>query len=95
MSAERSPKSDEVQISSTAGTSYTTEAPVANKSGITELELRLREVLVKWLRWNEAYEQATNQLFLAGASPAQVEDFMDSMDQLRREAVALSHALLD
>ena len=69
---------------------------VANSApGMADSELRFREALVLWLRWNEAYEQATSHLFAAGQSAEKIEDFMDSMDQLRREAISLSHRLLD
>src|SRR3990172_5559464 len=55
-------------------------------SGMADLELHFREALVLWLRWNEAYEKATTHLFAAGQSAEKLEDFMDSMDQLRRQA---------
>ena len=64
-------------------------------SGIGDGEIRFREALVMWLRWNEAYEHATKHLFAAGQDSARLEDFMDSLDQLRREAISLSHSLLD
>ena len=63
--------------------------------GMSDSELRFREALTLWLRWNEAYEQATLHLFSAGPSPEKIEDFMDSLDQLRRQAISLSHNLLD
>ena len=63
--------------------------------GTGDTELRIREALTLWLRWNEAYEQATSRLFAAGQSAEKIEDFMDSLDQLRREAISLSHSLLD
>jgi hypothetical protein len=64
-------------------------------SGIGDAEVKFREALIMWLRWNEAYEHATSHLFVAGESSAKLEDFMDSLDQLRREAISLSQALLD
>ena len=74
------------------------EASVSNNGtrlGTGDVELRIREALTLWLRWNEAYEQATSHLFAAGQSAEKIEEFMDSMDQLRREAISLSHSLLD
>lgn len=67
----------------------------AEQPGMSDSELRLREALVLWVRWNEAYERAAGQLFSAGGDPAQVEAFMDQIDELRRRAVELSHELLD
>ena len=79
--------------------SSTTSAPSVSNSdprlGMSDAELRFREAITLWLRWNEAYEQATMHLFSAGSSAEKVEDFMDSMDQLRRQAICLSHDLLD
>ena len=71
-------------------------SPTSNTvAGMADSEVRFREALVLWLRWNEAYEKATNHLFAAGQSPEKIEDYMDSMDQLRHEAISLSHDLLD
>jgi hypothetical protein len=55
----------------------------------------MREALVLWLRWNTAYEQASERLFEAGQSPEKIEDLMDWLDQLRREAIQASRDLLD
>jgi len=63
--------------------------------GVTDLQLQWREALVLWLRWNQAYEHVTEQMFQAGQNPAQLQDIMDQMDDLRREAVAQSQQLLD
>jgi hypothetical protein len=60
-----------------------------------QLELQMREALVLWLRWNTAYEQASERLFEAGQSPEKIEDLMDWLDQLRREAIQASRDLLD
>ena len=62
--------------------------------GGAEQDLRYREALELWLRWNEAHEQAVAQLFSADLSPQQIEDFLDSIDQLRREAITMSRLLL-
>lgn len=63
--------------------------------GVTDLQLRWREALVLWLRWNQAYEHATERMFQSGHSPAQLQEMMDQMDDLRREAVEQSQQLLD
>jgi hypothetical protein len=54
-----------------------------------------RAALRLWLRWNEAYELATAQLFSSGQSAETLELYMDTMDRLRRDAVSQSHELLD
>lgn len=51
---------------------------------------QLREALSVWLRWNAAFEQSTQRMFEAGESPMKIEDYMDWLDQLRREAIELS-----
>lgn len=48
-----------------------------------------------WLRWNEAYERATAQMFYPGQNAQDIEAFMDNMDGLRFSAESLSHELLD
>lgn len=63
--------------------------------GITDLQLQWREALVLWLRWNQAYEHVTEQMFQAGQDPARLQEMMDRMDDLRREAIAQSQQLLD
>jgi hypothetical protein len=73
----------------------TGSAAIGFESGISDLEVRFRKALVLWLRWNEAYERATAQLFSTGQSAKQIEAFMDQMDKLRHAAISLSHKLLD
>lgn len=63
--------------------------------GVTDLQLQWREALVLWLRWNQAYEHVTEQMFQAAQDPARLQQLMDQMDDLRREAVAQSQQLLD
>jgi hypothetical protein len=56
-----------------------------------DLELeQLREAVAVWLRWNAGFEQSTQRMFEAGESPMKIEDYMDWLDQLRREAIELS-----
>jgi hypothetical protein len=69
--------------------------PAPGGEGISDLQLRWREALVLWLRWNQAYEHVAEQMLQAGHDPARLEQLMDQMDELRREAVAQSHQLLD
>lgn len=85
-----------MQAVSLVSASPTSDGRTTNTApGMADLELRFREALVLWLRWNEAFEKATTHLFAAGQSAEKLEDFMDSMDQLRREAISVSHDLLD
>lgn len=63
--------------------------------GVTDLQLRWREALLLWLRWNQAYEHITERMFQPGHSSAQLQEMMDQMDDLRREAIEQSQQLLD
>lgn len=63
--------------------------------GVTDLQLQWREALLLWLRWNQAYEHVTERMFQAGQNPAQLQELMDQMDELRREAINQSRQLLD
>jgi hypothetical protein len=64
-------------------------------AGITEQQLRWREALVLWLRWNEAYEHVTARMYQPGQDAQQLELLMDQMDQIRSQAIRLSQELLD
>lgn len=54
-----------------------------------------REVVQLWLQWNTAYEQITERLYQHGRDPRRIEDLMDQMDQVRRQAVRQSRELVD
>lgn len=62
--------------------------------GISDSQLRWREALVLWLRWNQVYERVTEQMFAIGDDPARLQTLMDEADGLRRQAIALSQELL-
>lgn len=47
-----------------------------------------------WLRWNDAYERLTAQMFDARQDQARLESLLDSLDRLRQEAIAASRKLL-
>lgn len=55
---------------------------------------RVRQALTLWLRWNAAYEQTTARMFQPGASIDSLQQIMDEMDALRRQAVELSRELI-
>jgi hypothetical protein len=59
------------------------------------VEIRCREALRLWLRWNEAYEHVTSVMCQEAQRQEQLQLLMDRMDQLRREAIAISQELLD
>ncbi len=62
--------------------------------GVSDSQLRWREALVLWLRWNQVYERVTEQMFAIGDDPARLQALMDEADGLRRQAIALSQELL-
>ena len=51
--------------------------------------------LIAWLRWNDAYERVTAEMYKAGTNQRQLQDLMDQLDRLRREAISLSRKLVD
>lgn len=51
-------------------------------------------VLTLWLEWNEADEQLTEKLFIAGSDLHRIEAIMDQADRLRIRATELSRQLL-
>jgi len=67
----------------------------SKESVITDRELAFRDALIMWLRWNEAHERVTAQLFGENQSQEQLEMTLDQIDQLRAEAIRLSRDLLD
>lgn len=48
-----------------------------------------------WLRWSEAYDQVTSKMFDARQDQEQLESLLDSLDQLRQQALAASRKLLE
>ena len=54
-----------------------------------------QEVLRLWLSWNAAYEKASEKCFGDPENPLAMEEFMDQMDRVRCQAIALSQELLD
>ena len=53
-----------------------------------------REALRLWLRWNQAHDQITRALFENGKPSQKLEDVMDQLDSMRKQAVALSEDLI-
>jgi len=61
----------------------------------TSFEVRCREVLAMWLRWDEASQQITERMFNERSNPDKLQALLDDLDRLRREAVTASQQLLD
>ena len=55
--------------------------------------LDYREVLKMWLRWNEAFDMATSEMFRS-SSQNEVENELDRVDRLRAAAKEMSLQLL-
>lgn len=58
-------------------------------------DVRARELLERWLRWNEAYQQVTEQMFRQRENPEKLHDLLDDLDRLRSEVVSDTQQLLD
>ena len=52
------------------------------------------QVLVLWLRWNDAHERITTELFERRADQLGVEELLSQVDELREQAVKASRTLL-
>ena len=53
-----------------------------------------RDALKLWLRWNQAHVQITQTLFEDGKPSQKLEDVMDQLEGMRKQAVALSEDLI-
>lgn len=60
----------------------------------TSLDVRCREVLKMWLRWNDASQQVTELMFTDRDNPEKVREILDDLERLRVEAVTASQQLL-
>jgi len=54
-----------------------------------------KQALNLWLRWNEAHQRVADRMFRTGQDQQQIEDLMDQLDRVRREAVAQSEKLIE
>ncbi len=61
---------------------------------MSDVARRSHEAIRLWLRWNEAYERVTAEMYQSGGDPRKTEELMDQMDQLRRQAIELSNEVL-
>ena len=60
----------------------------------TSFDVRCREVLQMWLRWNDASRHVTERMFKERENPEKLQALLDDLDRLRREAVTASQQLL-
>ena len=61
---------------------------VANDIVREDSEPEWHSALKMWLRWHEAYQQATANLYKLGFEGAKAEELLDEVEQLRHAAVA-------
>ncbi|HVX13071.1 MAG TPA: hypothetical protein VHC22_17945 [Pirellulales bacterium] len=57
-------------------------------------DVRCKEVVQMWLRWNDASQQMTERLFEHREDPQRLQEMLDDLDRLRLEAVSASRQLL-
>ena len=55
---------------------------------------RCEQALVLWLRWNDAYERMTSQMFEHRENPERVEELLGQVDELRRQGVDTTKEIL-
>ena len=53
-----------------------------------------KSALLMWLRWNDAYERLTSELFKADQI-GESEELLDQLDEIRAMAIDLSKRALD
>jgi hypothetical protein len=53
-----------------------------------------KSALLMWLRWNDAYERLTSELFKTN-QPRESEELLDQLDEIRAMAVRLSRQALE
>lgn len=62
---------------------------------MSDADVRCREALLLWLRWNAEQQRITQSLYQNRQRPARMELLLDGLEDLRREAVATSQEALD
>jgi hypothetical protein len=67
---------------------------MATANSTTSLDVRAREVLQLWLRWNEESQQLTARMFAERDNSDKLQQMLDDVDRLRMEAVAASQEIL-
>lgn len=48
-----------------------------------------------WLRWNDGYQQITEQMFRSRETPGRLQEMLDDLDRLRLEAASATRQLLE
>jgi len=54
----------------------------------------MEEALRLWLRWNDAYERLTTEMFQVAHDRSRVEAVAEEVDNLRQRALATTRAAL-
>jgi hypothetical protein len=61
----------------------------------TSAEVRCKEVLQMWLKWNDASQHATELMFQERDNPDKLREMLDDLDRMRLAAVSASQDLLN
>lgn len=64
-------------------------------AGMSDPQIRCRDALALWMRWNETFERSTAEMFASRSDPTALQDIMDQMDNMRHSAVTASQRVLD
>jgi hypothetical protein len=59
-----------------------------------ELIMEYENALTLWLRWNDAHDRVSSEMFESRGNPERIEELYRQADELRAKAVAASRALL-
>jgi hypothetical protein len=62
---------------------------------MSDPQIRCRDALALWLRWNETFELSTAEMFAFRSDPTALQSIVDQMDRMRHSAVTASHRVLD
>jgi hypothetical protein len=61
----------------------------------TSAEVRCKEVLQLWLKWNDASQHLTELMFRERDNPDKLREMLDDLDRQRLAAVSASRELLN
>ncbi|HWB11257.1 MAG TPA: hypothetical protein VG826_18655 [Pirellulales bacterium] len=60
----------------------------------TSADVRCKEVLQMWLKWNDASQHVTELMFQERDNPDKLREILDDLDRMRLAAVSASQELL-
>lgn len=66
----------------------------SSQADASDSRRRCEQALVLWLRWNDAYERVTSEMFEQRDNPERVDQLLGQVDELRRQAVETTQAVL-